>query len=76
VTADNLAITVGEKAWKALAPKGEAPWLVQVFEDQKRARKGFGDVLLVPEEPEVLDAAAAEKRRALLPVLDPGLEAP
>jgi hypothetical protein len=74
--AESLAPAVGEKAWKTFAPKGDGPFTIQVFEDQKRVRRGFGDVLLVPEEPEELDAGAIEKRRALLPILDPTLEAP
>ena len=65
---------VGDKPWKTVAPAGDTPVTVQVFEDQKRARKGFGDVLFVPEEPVALDPAAVERRRALLPLLDPGLE--
>ena len=39
-------------------------------------RRGFGDVLLVPEERADLDAGALEKVRPLLPLLDPALEAP
>jgi hypothetical protein len=76
VPASSLAHALGEKTWKDLALPGEGDWNVQVFEDQKHARRGFGDVLLVPEEPGALDAAALEKHRALLPLLDPALEAP
>jgi hypothetical protein len=67
---------IGEKTWKTVAPAADAPLQVQVFEDQKRARKGFGDVLLVPEEPVTLTPAALEKQKTLLPLLDPGLETP
>ena len=52
-----------------------AEWRVQVFEDHKRSRRGFGDVALVSEEPR-RDALSREKLRTILPILDPGLEAP
>lgn len=76
MSADSMPGTLGKSAWSPISSTSEAVWQVQVFEDQKRSRKGFGDVLLVPDEPRELDAAAMEKRRALLPLLDPGLEAP
>lgn len=69
-----LAEIIGDKTWKTVAPAGDTPLTIQVFEDQKRTRKGFGDVLLVPEEPVTLSPAAIEKQKALLPLLDPGLE--
>jgi hypothetical protein len=56
-----------------LAP-GERLLTVQTFEDQKTSRKGWGDVLFVPEKPEEVDAATAARRRALLALLDPALE--
>ncbi|MFT3767706.1 MAG: DUF2330 domain-containing protein [Minicystis sp.] len=55
-------------------PEGRPQLVVEVFEDQKTSRRGFGDVLFVPEEPMDLDEAAVERRRALLPLLDPALE--
>jgi hypothetical protein len=76
VSAGSLAKTIGEAPWKAFALPGDGEWQVQVFEDQKRSRRGYGDVLLVPEEPQEMDAGALEKARALLPLLDPGLGAP
>lgn len=75
VSADTLAEAFGD-AWKGLVKPGDSTWRVQVFEDQKRERRGFGDVLLVPEERADLDAGALEKVRPLLPLLDPALEAP
>lgn len=44
---------------------------VQAFEDQKVSRKGWGDVVFVPEAPEALDDAAKTKRKAFVRVLDP-----
>jgi hypothetical protein len=76
MTTAQLSAIVGESTWKAVTPSGEGPFRVQVFEDQKSARKGFGDVVLVPADPREPSAAAAAKLDALLPVLDPGLEAP
>jgi hypothetical protein len=58
---------------RALEP-GEKLLTVQTFEDQKTSRKGWGDVLFVPEKPEEIDEATAAKRRALLGLLDPALE--
>ncbi|MBK8257181.1 MAG: DUF2330 domain-containing protein [Polyangiaceae bacterium] len=72
----DLTSLVGEETFKALLiPKGGSDWQVQVFEDQKRSRKGFGDVLLVPEAPREFSADALEKAKVLLPLLDPALEA-
>lgn len=54
------------------APHDDA-W-VQVFVDDKRSRVGWGDVLLVPAEPVVLDDAAKSARAKLVSLLLP--EAP
>lgn len=64
-TGDALAAALG-------APRSDA-W-VQAFVDDKRTRVGWGDVLLVPDEPVELDDAAKESRRALVSLLLP--EAP
>lgn len=44
---------------------------VQVFEDQKFDRHGFGDVVLVPNAPVTLSEAEVAKRRVFFDVLDP-----
>jgi hypothetical protein len=75
VSADALAKTVGDRVWKSFEKTGEAMWRVQVFEDQKRSRRGFGDVVLVPEEP-VSPAPSVEPLRPILTILDPGLSSP
>lgn len=65
---------VGPKTWKATVPAG--PLVLQTFEDQKRSRRGFGDVVLVPEKATVLDADAVAKRQRMLALLDPGADTP
>jgi hypothetical protein len=55
-----------------LLPKGPS-LVVQTFRDTKSSRRGWGDVLLVPEKPVEYDAAAVAKRERLLPVIDPSL---
>jgi len=49
--------------------------LVQTFEDQKRDRTGFGDVVFVPKTPRVLDEDAKTALAPLAAILDPALEA-
>jgi hypothetical protein len=56
-------------------PDGRPQLVVQTFEDQKTSRRGFGDVVFVPEEPKDFGEEEIAKRRALLPILDPSLEA-
>lgn len=75
--AEALRSAIGETAWSAMAsPDDRSDWHVQVFEDQKRSRHGFGDVLLVPETPRELAPTALEKVAPLLPLLDPSLSSP
>ncbi|MFO0661746.1 MAG: DUF2330 domain-containing protein [Polyangiaceae bacterium] len=69
------------KAWPFTSANGEVltrddlsaegRLTVQAFEDQKVSRKGWGDVVLVPEAQETLDDAAKAKRKAFVRVLDP-----
>ncbi len=68
---DALKRRVG-KLVAPLLPEG--PWVVQTFEDQKRARTGFGDVVFVPEKPRALDADAKKALAPLLALLDPKLQ--
>lgn len=54
----------------------EGPLQLQTFQDQKRRRDGFGDVVLVPETTRAL---SAERRKALatfVSLLDPTLSPP
>lgn len=60
-----------EGLWPA-PREGSDTLLVQVFEDQKASRKGFGDVLLVPKKPLPL-GEQKESAKALLHVLEPAL---
>lgn len=46
---------------------------VQTFEDQKAIRKGWGDVFLVPEQPESADSAKVDRLRKAMLSLDPSL---
>lgn len=70
--AEGAPALVGAKTWKAVAPAG--PLVLQTFEDQKRSRLGFGDVVLVPEKPgteKALDEKAVAERKRFLALLDP-----
>jgi hypothetical protein len=44
---------------------------MQVFEDQKTSRKGFGDVVFVPNAPVTLSDAELASRRPFFALLDP-----
>lgn len=66
-TAEALRSTIGDEL-ATLLPKGAKDLVVQTFEDQKRTRRGFTDVVLVPETPHELDAAKTTK---LMGALDP-----
>ena len=57
-----------------LLPAAEAPRVVQVFQDQKVSRAGYGDMLFVPETPEAPDPKRDAALAPLLGVLDPALE--
>lgn len=46
-------------------PFGRSRWNVQTFEDQKRDRGGFGDVVLVPKSPEALDPKREDVRKLM-----------
>lgn len=75
VAQDALRAVVGDEVWRDVAPRHGGPLTVQVFEDQKLRRDGFGDVLMLPATRAPLDDAAFEKRRPLFSLLDPTLEA-
>lgn len=52
---------------ESLLPVG--PLVVQVFEDQKTDRSGYGDILFTPTEPVARDAAAHDRIAPILRVL-------
>lgn len=56
---------------EALLPEGRL--VVQSFQDQKRSRDGFGDVLFVPAAKGALDQDRIAKLEPLLGILDPSL---
>lgn len=58
----------------ALLPEG--PLQLQTFQDQKRRRDGFGDVVLVPETIRPLNAERREALATFVSLLDPTLPPP
>lgn len=56
-----------------LLPAG--PLVVQVFEDQKTDRTGYGDIVFTPAQPTPLDAARRARVEPLLRVLSPEIYA-
>lgn len=59
------------KELEEFLPKGEL--VLQTFQDQKRSRSGFGDVLFVPADGATLTAERTRELEPMLAVLDPGL---
>lgn len=77
-TRDALAEVVGSEIAQLLPPAksgkqpGEPGTLsVQVFEDQKRSREGWSDIVMVHQHPESLSGATPEQERKLMASLDP-----
>jgi hypothetical protein len=66
----SLESALGEE--RGLLPAGEL--VMQRFMDQKRSRRGYGDVVFVPDRPVPLDDAGRARLAPLLPLLDPSLE--
>ncbi len=54
----------------------EGPLQLQTFQDQKRRRDGFGDVVLVPETTRPLNAERREALATFVSLLDPTLAPP
>lgn len=54
-------------------PKNVPDLNVQTFLDLKTSREGFGDVVVVPGEPEEVNAKDDEARKLFVPVIDPTL---
>jgi hypothetical protein len=70
-----LATLLGPKLSPLLPTETSSPLVVQVFEDEKTSRRGYGDILFVPEHPRPEEQGEdVDSLRALYPVLDPGLE--
>jgi hypothetical protein len=51
----------------------DGEWVIQTFQDQKRSRRGFGDILFVPKEPTHMRDADRAAWKPLLGVLAPAL---
>jgi hypothetical protein len=64
-----LRRTLGDEI-EALLPH-EGGLVVQAYEDQKKSRHGWGDIVFVPAAPENADPATLTARRAMHPLLDP-----
>ena len=58
------------------AADSEPSLSIQVFEDQKISRQGFGDVVFVPNAPVAMSDAELAKRRPFFTLLDPRRGAP
>ncbi|MCA9638466.1 MAG: DUF2330 domain-containing protein [Myxococcales bacterium] len=56
---------------EGLLPAGDL--VVQTFQDQKRSRRGFGDILFASAAPKTFSAEEAAALGPLLGILDPGL---
>ena len=54
----------------------EGPLQLQTFQDQKRNRDGFGDIVFVPEVAKPLTPARREALATFVSILDPSLEPP
>lgn len=76
----DLAELLGEPLAKLLPQPARAaepaPLQVQVFEDQKRDRRPYGDVVLVPSEPVPRNDETLKAAGKLMRSLDPRYEAP
>ena len=49
--------------------------VVQTFQDQKTSRRGFGDIVFVPEQHKAFDDKRRAELRPMLALLDDSLEA-
>lgn len=72
----DLESLLSEELSKLLpGPGGEAraPLRLQIFEDQKRSRAGFGDIVMVPKQVTPLAGPTLERSRKLMASLDPAV---
>ena len=60
----------------ALLPDSNGAWTVQAFQDQKTSRKGWGDVVLVPEKAREVDVTKLAHFGGLAASLDAKAEKP
>ena len=76
-TAASLTASLGGSLGELLPRGADAgshdTLVVQTFQDQKVSRRGWGDVVLVPEAPEAIDAAKMRRLETLMATLDDGL---
>lgn len=49
------------------------PLTIQVFEDQKRSREGFGDIVMVPQQQTAQSSLFLQRSRKLMASLDPAV---
>jgi Uncharacterized protein conserved in bacteria (DUF2330) len=73
---DALGGVLSDELMKLLPPdaRGAAhPLTIQVFEDQKRSRAGFGDIVMVPKQQTALTSLFLERSRKLMASLDPAV---
>lgn len=71
-----LTGVLGDELLQLLPPSaGSAahPLTVQVFEDQKRSREGFGDIVMVPQQQTALTSMFLQRSRKLMATLDPAV---
>jgi Uncharacterized protein conserved in bacteria (DUF2330) len=75
-TTSFLGTVVGAQLEALLASDASRVWDVQTFEDQKSSRRGWGDVVLVPDAPRPADAKKLERTQKLMTCLEPTVGAP
>ena len=75
VKIDDLRTQVGPELG-ALLPASTDAFTVQTFQDQKTSRKGWGDVVLVPEKAREVDVTKLAHFGGLAASLDPKGEKP
>lgn len=76
LTRSVLAATLSDELLQLLpasAVGAAHPLTVQVFEDQKRSRVGFGDIVMVPQQQTALTSLFLERSRKLMASLDPAV---
>lgn len=68
---ETKALREVSEALSTFLPEGDL--VVQTFQDQKRRRDGFGDILFVPKDETKVSTERGLELASLLAVLDPGL---
>jgi len=74
VDRESMAAALSEELMKLLPfAAGRGRITLQVFEDQKRSRAGFGDIVMVPRDPTALTGSTLTRSRKLMALLDPAV---